>query len=239
MGPLKKDGGFDRRKSGGKELGAAADVAVVTGKAAILAGFGVYKSVGFIAKILYKLHIWEKDYQQKHGDVLNNTYGYIFSIIFPPIAVIWARKSLWVILLNVALSILAIPGMIHAFFIVKKRYAEFAQIESNEFGEIMFRPSRGIGGYILAIILPPIAVIWARKSLWVILKNIFLSMPFCFILPGMIHALVIVSKRYSELEQIESTGDKQPDVLETSTHITESTEPMEETETSETDKIQS
>ena len=55
----------------------------------------------------------------------------------------------------------------------------------------------------------------------------------------MIHALVIVSKRYSELEQIESTGDKQPDVLETSPHITESTEPMEETETSETDKIQS
>ena len=150
MGYTKKDGGFDRRTTTGKNLDLASDV---IGGVAI----GAYESVGFIARILYKLHIWEKDYNQKHGDVLNNTYGYIFSIIFPPIAVIWARKSLWVILLNVALSILAIPGMIHAFFIVKKRYAEFAQIESNEFGEIMFRPSRGIGGYILAILLPPIA----------------------------------------------------------------------------------
>jgi uncharacterized membrane protein YqaE (UPF0057 family) len=51
----------------------------------------------------------------------------------------------------------------------------------------------GIGLYIIAILVPPIAVIMAKKKFGSILVNILLC--FLFFIPGVIHALLIVKNR--------------------------------------------
>lgn len=96
--------------------------------------------------------------------------------------------------------------------------------------------------YLIAIILPPIAVIWAGKGFGGFIFNIILC--FLGVIPGLIHALLVVKKRYAELKGGEVTEEKQPNISETptvpiSSPSTESAETTGTAETTETTTISS
>ena len=60
--------------------------------------------------------------------------------------------------------------------------------------------------YLIAILVPPIAVIWAGKGFLGVILNIIL----CFLggIPGLIHAIIVVKRKYAKLQSDERNDDE-------------------------------